>query len=132
VDYNQHRPHSSLAYRTPAEFARVWSASPSTTVVEQTGESVKDFLTARNTGASLTDSPAWNRFSYSSSRTILSGTWRLFAHVDRNTPKLLRTKEGGGNSMNIPHGKHFDGRSASVSSSPADGTSQKPPRFENV
>ena len=25
VDYNQHRPHSSLAYRTPAEFARVWS-----------------------------------------------------------------------------------------------------------
>jgi putative transposase len=28
VDYNQHRPHSSLAYRTPEEFARQWSASP--------------------------------------------------------------------------------------------------------
>jgi len=27
VDYNQHRPHSSLAYRTPEEFARQWSAS---------------------------------------------------------------------------------------------------------
>ena len=26
VDYNQHRPHSSLAYRTPEEFARQWSA----------------------------------------------------------------------------------------------------------
>ena len=28
VDYNQHRPHSSLAYRTPEEFARQWSAPP--------------------------------------------------------------------------------------------------------
>jgi len=27
VDYNQQRPHSSLAYRTPEEFARQWSAS---------------------------------------------------------------------------------------------------------
>lgn len=27
VDYNQHRPHSSLAYRTPEEFARQWSGS---------------------------------------------------------------------------------------------------------
>ena len=27
VDYNLHRPHSSLAYRTPAEFARQWSSS---------------------------------------------------------------------------------------------------------
>jgi putative transposase len=27
VDYNQHRPHSSLAYRTPEEFAQQWSAS---------------------------------------------------------------------------------------------------------
>jgi putative transposase len=27
VDYNQQRPHSSLAYRTPAEFARQWSAA---------------------------------------------------------------------------------------------------------
>lgn len=62
VDYNQHRPHSSLAYRTPAEFARVWStASPSTTVVEQTGESVKDSLAARKISASLTDSPACSK-----------------------------------------------------------------------
>ena len=36
-DYNQRRPHSSLAYRTPAEFARRWSPSSSTTAVEQTG-----------------------------------------------------------------------------------------------
>lgn len=28
LDYNQHRPHSSLAYRTPEEFARQWSVSP--------------------------------------------------------------------------------------------------------
>lgn len=27
IDYNQNRPHSSLAYRTPEEFARQWSAS---------------------------------------------------------------------------------------------------------
>jgi putative transposase len=27
VDYNQQRPHSSLAYRTPEEFARQWSGS---------------------------------------------------------------------------------------------------------
>src|SRR5580698_9355571 len=60
-DYNQHRPHSSLAYRTPAEFARRWSPSSSTTVVEQTGESVKDSLTARKPGASLTDSPACSK-----------------------------------------------------------------------
>lgn len=31
IDYNQHRPHSSLAYRTPEEFARQWSASPERT-----------------------------------------------------------------------------------------------------
>ena len=60
-DYNQRRPHSSLAYRTPAEFARRWSPSPSTTVVEQTGESVKDSLAARKTGASLTDSPVCSK-----------------------------------------------------------------------
>jgi hypothetical protein len=32
VEYNQQRPHSSLAYRTPEEFARDWAqaASPST------------------------------------------------------------------------------------------------------
>ncbi len=28
-EYNQERPHSSLGYLTPAEFARQWSASPS-------------------------------------------------------------------------------------------------------
>jgi len=28
IDYNQRRPHSSLAYRTPEDFARQWSASP--------------------------------------------------------------------------------------------------------
>jgi putative transposase len=61
VDYNQHRPHSSLAYRTPAEFARRWSPSTSTTVIEQAGESVKDSLTARKTRASLTDSPACSK-----------------------------------------------------------------------
>jgi putative transposase len=58
VEYNEARPHSSLAYRTPAEFARLWSPSPSTTVVEQTGEPVKDSLTAQ---ASLTGSPACPR-----------------------------------------------------------------------
>jgi putative transposase len=61
VDYNQHRPHSSLAYRTPAEFARRWSPSSSTTVVEQPDESVKDSLTARKPRASLTDSPACSK-----------------------------------------------------------------------
>jgi putative transposase len=54
VDYNHTRPHSSLAYRTPAEFARQWSPSSSTTVVEQTGGPVKDSLTAP---ASLTGPP---------------------------------------------------------------------------
>jgi hypothetical protein len=62
-DYNQRRPHSSLAYRTPAEFARRWSPSPSTTVVEQTGESVKDSLTARKPRTSLTDSPVCSKAS---------------------------------------------------------------------
>jgi putative transposase len=27
-EYNEHRPHSALAYRTPAEFARTWSPPP--------------------------------------------------------------------------------------------------------
>jgi putative transposase len=43
-DYNQHRPHSSLAYRTPAEFAQQWAPSPSLIVIEQSGTSVKDSL----------------------------------------------------------------------------------------
>jgi putative transposase len=58
LEYNEIRPHSSLAYRTPAEFARLWSPSSSTTVVEQTGEPVMDSLTAQ---ASLTGSPACSR-----------------------------------------------------------------------
>ena len=75
VDYNQSRPHSSLAYRTPTEFARLWSPSSSTTVVEQTGEPVKDSLTAQ---ASLTGSPACSkptnmRMKGSSEGVMLSG-----------------------------------------------------------
>lgn len=31
IDYNQHRPHSSLAYRTPEEFAQQWADSPERT-----------------------------------------------------------------------------------------------------
>jgi len=44
LDYNQARPHSSLAYRTPEEFARQWSPSPSLILIEQSGASVKDSL----------------------------------------------------------------------------------------
>ena len=44
LDYNQARPHSSLAYRTPEEFARQWSPSPSLIVIEQSEASVKDSL----------------------------------------------------------------------------------------
>ena len=58
VDYNETRPHSSLAYRTPAEFARQWSPSPSITVVEQTRGSAQDSLTAP---ASLTGPPVCSR-----------------------------------------------------------------------
>ena len=43
-DYNQARPHSSLAYRTPEEFARAWTPSPSSILIEQSGASVKDSL----------------------------------------------------------------------------------------
>ena len=34
IDYNRHRPHSSLAYRTPEEFARQWSKSPEGTAAD--------------------------------------------------------------------------------------------------
>jgi len=44
LDYNQARPHSSLAYRTPEEFVRAWTPSPSLIVIEQSGASVKDSL----------------------------------------------------------------------------------------
>ena len=57
VEYNQHRPHSALAYRTPEEFARAWSPSPSSIVIEQSGTPVKDSLTARKNRASLTGAP---------------------------------------------------------------------------
>jgi putative transposase len=73
VDYNQHRPHSSLAYRTPAEFARRWSPSSSSTVVEQTGESVKDSLTARKPRASLTDSPACSKAAHTRMKPMSEG-----------------------------------------------------------
>ena len=45
------------------EFIRhpVYAALPSTTAIEQTGESVKDSLAARKTGASLTGSPACSK-----------------------------------------------------------------------
>ena len=56
-EYNERRPHSALAYRTPEEFARAWSPSPSSIVIEQSGEPVKDALTARKNRASLTGSP---------------------------------------------------------------------------
>jgi len=56
-EYNQHRPHSALAYRTPEEFARGWTPSPSSMVIEQSGTPVKDSLAARKNGASLTGAP---------------------------------------------------------------------------
>jgi putative transposase len=56
-EYNQHRPHSALAYRTPEEFARAWSPSPSAIVIEQSETPVKDSLTARKHRASLTGAP---------------------------------------------------------------------------
>jgi putative transposase len=56
-DYNQRRPHSALAYRASEEFARAWSPSPSSRVLEQPGTPVKDSLTARKNRASWTDAP---------------------------------------------------------------------------
>jgi hypothetical protein len=57
LDYNQAR-HSSLAYRTPEEFARAWSPSPSLFVIEQSGASVKDSLRhAEAARRPLTDAP---------------------------------------------------------------------------
>jgi transposase InsO family protein len=44
LDYNQAMPHSSLAYRTPEEFARAWTPSPSLIFIGQSGASVKDSL----------------------------------------------------------------------------------------
>ena len=56
-DYNSARPHSSLAYRTPGEFAAQWQRpSSSSTPIPQPEPFVKATLTARS-GAALTDEP---------------------------------------------------------------------------
>lgn len=36
IDYNRHRPHSSLNYRTPAEFAREWALATSPSAYRNT------------------------------------------------------------------------------------------------
>jgi putative transposase len=60
-DYNASRPHSSLAYRTPNEFAAQWQRpSSSTTSIKQPEPPVKAPLTAR-LRATLTDEPGCNR-----------------------------------------------------------------------
>ena len=59
-DYNAGRPHSSLAYRTPSEFAAQWQRpSSSAYSIPQSEPSVKPSLTAR-LRAGLTDEPACN------------------------------------------------------------------------
>lgn len=59
-DYNSARPHSSLAYRTPGEFAAQWQRpSSSAQFIPQSEPSVKPSLTAR-LRAGLTDEPACN------------------------------------------------------------------------
>jgi putative transposase len=59
-DYNSSRPHSSLGYRTPGEFAAQWQRpSSSTHSIPQSEPSVKPSLTAR-LRAGLTDEPACN------------------------------------------------------------------------
>jgi putative transposase len=60
-DYNNARPHSSLAYRTPGEFAAQWQRpSSSAQFIPQSDPSVKPSLTAR-LRAGLTDEPACNK-----------------------------------------------------------------------
>src|SRR5881397_284387 len=57
-DYNSARPHSSLAYRTPSEFAGQWQRPSSSSIpISQPEPSVKATLTARSRVA-LTDEPA--------------------------------------------------------------------------
>ena len=59
-DYNSSRPHSSLGYRTPGEFAAQWQRpSSSNHSIPQSEPSVKPSLTAR-LRAGLTDEPACN------------------------------------------------------------------------
>jgi putative transposase len=61
LDYNAARPHSSLAYRTPEEFARLWQRPSSSLVfVQQPEPSVKASLTARSRAA-LTEEPGCSR-----------------------------------------------------------------------
>jgi hypothetical protein len=57
-DYNSARPHSSLAYRTPSEFAGQWQRPSSSPIpIPQPEPSVKATLAARSRAA-LTDEPA--------------------------------------------------------------------------
>jgi putative transposase len=61
ADYNSTRPHSSLAYRTPDEFAAQWQRPSSSSIsIPQPEPSVKASLTAR-LGAALTDEPGCSR-----------------------------------------------------------------------
>jgi putative transposase len=60
-DYNAVRPHSSLAYRTPNDFATLWQRPSSCSIpIPQPEPSVKATLTARSRAA-LTDEPGCNK-----------------------------------------------------------------------
>jgi putative transposase len=60
-DYNAVRPHSSLAYRTPNDFATLWQRPSSCSIPKPQPEpSVKATLTARSRAA-LTDEPGRNK-----------------------------------------------------------------------
>jgi putative transposase len=61
MDYNAARPHSSLAYRTPNEYAQQWQRPSSSVIfVQQPEPSVKVSLTARSR-ATLTEEPGRSR-----------------------------------------------------------------------
>jgi putative transposase len=57
LDYNQARPHSSLAYRTPEEFARAWTPFALLDRHRAERSVSQGFPSARRSGASLTDAP---------------------------------------------------------------------------
>src|SRR5207248_4101471 len=60
-DYNSTRPHSSLDYRTPNDFAAQWQRPSSSSIpIPQPEPSVKATLTARSRAA-LTDEPGCNK-----------------------------------------------------------------------
>jgi putative transposase len=60
-DYNSTRPHSSLDYRTPNDFAAQWQRPSSCSIpIPQPEPSVKATLTARSRAA-LTDEPGCNK-----------------------------------------------------------------------